>query len=519
MFASNSSNFNQNEDKIFFWLILAVLVMTRLLYLGDVPAGLNQDEAYAGYEAFSLLTTSTDSWGYSFPVYLMTWGAGMSALYSYLTVPFLALLGISPLAIRLPQALLGILSCYIFYHLVSLIYNKKVGLLAFFLSAIVPLLIMASRFGLDCNIAPFFIVAGFFFYMKSLQKNVFLFASSLFYALGVYSYACCGVYIVFSYLFQLLCLFAKKFTKKTCLYIFFAGLLFTLLISPYLLFIAVNNNIVPEIKSDFLTIPKLLAWRGGDINFSNIFQKLQIFWNILYVGHDSLIWNSIKEYGILYSISLPFILYGFYTVLQGIYQEIKNKNIGNNIIFGGTLIIGILYCCLIDSNVNRINFLWFHLVLILAIGIDSLCQQKQTKIFIIFLYLLFFISFCGFYFAQYNFLSKEHFEPDIGPSLQLAKEYHEKTGYPVYLIATTHYPKLLFYNQIPNSEYQKTVQWHQFPAYILSPKSISFYYFKPNDYSHITNDVIYVIPKEKKHFFSHFEKIDIGAYSIAVPKQ
>lgn len=511
--------FSQNVNKIFFWLIMSIVIITRLIYLGDVPAGLNQDEAYAGYEAFSILTTGTDSWGHRFPVYLLTWGAGMSPLYSYVTVPSLALFGVNSFALRLPQALFGILSCYLFYQLVCLIYNKKIGLLAFFLSAIVPCHIMASRWGLDCNLAPFFIVAGFFFYMKSFQKNGFLFVSSFFYALGIYAYACCGVYIVFTYLFQLFCLFLKKFSKKTCLYTFFAGLLFTFLITPYLLFIAVNNGIIPEIKSDFLTIPQLFAWRGGDINFSNIFQKLQNLWHILYYGHDSLIWNSVGEYGIFYSISLPFILCGFYEVLQGIYQEIKNKSIGNNIIFGGTLIIGLFYGCLIDPNVNRINFLWFNLILTLAIGIDFLCQKKQARIFIVFLYSLFFISFCLFYFNKYNALAKWHFEPDIGPSLKLAEKYHQKTGYPVHLIAAPYYPKLLFYNKIPNSEYQRTVQWNNFPAYVLSPKSISFYYFKPDDYNHITNDIIYVIPKDKKYLFNDFEIVDVGVYSVAVPHQ
>ena len=510
------SYFSQNTTK--FWLIVAVVVITRLLYLGDIPAGLNQDEAYAGYEAFSIFTTGADSWGYRFPIYLMAWGSGMNALYSYLTIPFLALFGVGALAIRMPQALLGILSCCFFYHLASLVYGKKIGLWAFFLSAIVPVHIMASRWGLECNVAPFFIVVGFYFYMKSFHNMAFLFASSLFYALGVYSYACCGVYIVFTYLFQLLCLFLNKCSKKTCLDVIFAGLLFTLFMTPYLLFIAINQGMIPEITSDFLTLPKLLVWRGGEIGWSNFLHKAQNLWHILYYGHDSLIWNSIKEYGLLYSISLPFLLVGFCRVLWGIYQEIKNKTIGNNIIFGGTLMIGFLYGCLIEPNVNRINFLWFNLILTLAVGLDFLCQKKQVKILVVLVYLLFFTSFCWFYFGQYNLVAKWHFEPDMGPSLQLAKKYHERTGYPVYLVAAPHYPKLLFYNQISPSEYQQTVQWHRFPAYYLSPKSISFYYFKPGDYGHIANDIIYVIPKEKKYLFGPFDKIDVGMYSVVVPR-
>ena len=77
------------------WLPLALIligVLVRGWALGAVPGGLNQDEAFAGYEAWSLLTSGVDSWGYPYPCYLVAWGSGMNALESYLAMPFLQIL-------------------------------------------------------------------------------------------------------------------------------------------------------------------------------------------------------------------------------------------------------------------------------------------------------------------------------------------------------------------------------------------------------------------------------------------
>jgi len=52
------------------WLIFLLGLLARLWLFGEVPGGLNQDEAFAGYEAWSLLHGGMDTAGYHFPVYL-----------------------------------------------------------------------------------------------------------------------------------------------------------------------------------------------------------------------------------------------------------------------------------------------------------------------------------------------------------------------------------------------------------------------------------------------------------------
>ena len=62
--------------------IMLVALFSRSVLLGKIPCGVHADEAYAGYEAYSLLKYGTDSWGYRAPVYLTTWGSGMSVFES-----------------------------------------------------------------------------------------------------------------------------------------------------------------------------------------------------------------------------------------------------------------------------------------------------------------------------------------------------------------------------------------------------------------------------------------------------
>lgn len=108
-----------------FWLILIIGSFASLFMFGKVPGGINQDEAYAGYEAYSLLHFGVDSHGYTNPVYLVLWGSGMDALYSYLSIPFVAILGLNKISIRLVQAIFSIIMLVFIYKLQKKVYGEK----------------------------------------------------------------------------------------------------------------------------------------------------------------------------------------------------------------------------------------------------------------------------------------------------------------------------------------------------------------------------------------------------------
>ena len=59
---------------LLFVLILAVGMLVRLVGLGVMPEGVEQDEAMAAYQAYTTLTEGIDLHGYHNPVYFEAWG-------------------------------------------------------------------------------------------------------------------------------------------------------------------------------------------------------------------------------------------------------------------------------------------------------------------------------------------------------------------------------------------------------------------------------------------------------------
>ena len=140
-------NVLKRTDK-YFWFATAIIAAgcaVRLFALGSIPCGLNQDEAFAGYNAWALLHYDVDSSGYHNPVYFTAWGSGMNALESYLMIPFVALFGTGTAVLRLPQALMACLSLICVYDLGKHISGRRFALCAVAVLATSPWHIMMAR--------------------------------------------------------------------------------------------------------------------------------------------------------------------------------------------------------------------------------------------------------------------------------------------------------------------------------------------------------------------------------------
>lgn len=94
--------------------LLFIGCMTRLLFLDKFPAGMNQDEAMAAYQAISMNQYGIDMFGYHNPVYFIAWGSGMNVLESYLMRITLLMVPNQLIAIRLPQALVACVAVMFF---------------------------------------------------------------------------------------------------------------------------------------------------------------------------------------------------------------------------------------------------------------------------------------------------------------------------------------------------------------------------------------------------------------------
>ena len=83
-------------------ILITLSALALRLYRPNYPS-LLWDEAALGYNSYSILKTARDEYGTLLPLIFKSFGDYKPGLYVYLTLPFVATLGLTPLAIRLSK--------------------------------------------------------------------------------------------------------------------------------------------------------------------------------------------------------------------------------------------------------------------------------------------------------------------------------------------------------------------------------------------------------------------------------
>lgn len=499
-----------------FILILTVGLIARLWQFGHIPGGVNQDEAFAGYNAYTLLHFGKDSSGYRFPVYLTAWGSGMNALNSYLMIPFIALFGLKTWVIRIPQVLVALISLPVVYLLIKKMKGTGMALFCMFFTAIAPWHILLSRWGLESNLAPGFLLFGLYFFVVGLEKPKFLMLSACMYGLSLYCYATIWPFVPLILLLQIIycaCCKKLKFTKE-CVISCVILMIFAL---PLLLFLLINAGYIPEIRLPFMSIPKLLYMRSGEISFQHIPENFLNLCNILKTQSDGLLWNSIDRFGIFYPITLPFCLLGLAFCLWNIYQKSRQKEFAPELLILIQLLAGILLGMLIEVNINRVNCLFLPMILLAAIGWYELCKRIYPVLIIVpvIIYSVYFINFEKYYFNDY----KEQIAYCFNEGLEEAVDYAMQSSGTINVTSGANYARVLFYSQEDVDEYISTVQYTNYPSAFLDVQSFGrfcFYY----DLNALDPTACYIVDNVNDVAVlqnSGYQTENFGKYYVAVP--
>ena len=172
------------KTKYLLLLITLIALILRLYKIGSYPP-LLWDEASLGYNAYSILKTARDEYGTFLPLIFKSFGDYKPGLYVYLTIPFVALLGLTPLAVRLPSIILGsLLPCFLYLLIVQISpKSKKLDILSALVLAFNPINIHFSRGAWETNILTAELVLAALFFLK--QKY---FLSALIFASTLYTY-------------------------------------------------------------------------------------------------------------------------------------------------------------------------------------------------------------------------------------------------------------------------------------------------------------------------------------------
>lgn len=217
-------------------LLLVILLLAsalRLWKLDEYPAGLNADEAAIGYNAYSLIQTGKDEHGTPWPIHFKSFGDYKPGLYFYLVSPFVKVLGLNIWAVRLPSAILGILSVWLIYLLVKELFrNDCLALISGFFLAISPWHLHFSRGGWESNVANFFILAGVYLFFKALRKPKLFPFAILPFTFSLYTYHSARL-VVPLLVISLLWFYRREiFTRKRLRWIFVAGIVGLILLLP-----------------------------------------------------------------------------------------------------------------------------------------------------------------------------------------------------------------------------------------------------------------------------------------------
>ncbi|KKT30676.1 MAG: hypothetical protein UW41_C0008G0021 [Candidatus Collierbacteria bacterium GW2011_GWC2_44_18] len=156
------------KQTILFWVIILVITFfTRFYRLTEYPPHLTIDEVSIGYNAFSILKTGKDEWGVPFPISFRSVGDYKAPVLIYLTVPFVWLLGLNELSVRLPVAIFSAFNIFLLWYLIRRhIFSQKYSHLSYltvFLFSLSPWLIIFSRSGFEAVIALTFLLANLIF--------------------------------------------------------------------------------------------------------------------------------------------------------------------------------------------------------------------------------------------------------------------------------------------------------------------------------------------------------------------
>ncbi len=152
-------------------LILILAILLRFYNINQIPS-LNPDEAALGYNAYSLLKTGQDEHGASWPLHFKSFGDYKPGGYIYLDLPFTALFGLTPLATRLPNLILSILTIFYLYKFVFLLSkNSKLALLSALTLTLSPWHIHFSRGAWESSVALSFILIGIYYFYKYIKDN------------------------------------------------------------------------------------------------------------------------------------------------------------------------------------------------------------------------------------------------------------------------------------------------------------------------------------------------------------
>ena len=422
------------KQNLLILIIIAFAIIIRIIGWPNRIDALNCDEAMMAINAKSIAQTGNDMYGTRLPVYFEAWLlAGQSAMPTYLVSLFIKVLGFNMFAIRLPILIVSIISIFITYLLTKEIFGEKTGIIALFLISICPWHILQSQWNLDCNLFPHIILIASYLLVKGIlrNKNPYIYLSMIFFGLSMYCY---GIALYFVPLFLLIlgiyCLIKKHITIQLMIN---AGILYVIISLPIFIMTFINIFKLSSTQVMGFTIQRFYYnTRSNDMlifskDIINQFKlNISSLFKTVIIQNDELEWNSIKGFGTIYLFSIMFEILGILFLIKEKKETKLNKII--LIWIAISLIIGIL---INKININRLNIIWYPLLIVTSYGIYKFITWKKHFIFKFIIIGIYIITFIMFYYKlnykyKYKIAQSKVFSKGLTTALEYIKNNENK---------------------------------------------------------------------------------------------
>ena len=428
-----SHNENQWDEKygnILFIVVFLISFFILTYKIGNIPQGLHVDEAGALYDAICLSKYGVDRYLYKLPVYFVNFGGGQNALYTYLAMIFIKIWGVSVTVFRLPAIVLSLFSIICLYKLIGENNSKKEALFTTFIFAVSPFFIMKSRWGLESYLMCSLMTISTFILMRACctNKSCWYILTGVFWGLTLYTYAI--AYVVVPAVIGLVLLYNLLIKKVKIKNIILMAIPLGILAFPLILMLVKNSQILEKVEIPIFSIPKLWFYRGGEISVKNIPENLKNIFDILFIK-DFLNYNAIAEFGTLYKLSIPLVVFGLIEVGREVIKNVKQKKFSLDFVmlvsFGIIFLLGL---CIAEVNINKINAIYVPMVYFAGRFLVYISNKiKYVWIIVILVYGLQCGIFLHYYFTKFGKTDLMHFENEIIEACQKAESLEKDNIY------------------------------------------------------------------------------------------
>lgn len=431
--------FAEKHYRLILGMIYLVYLVTRLYRLAEIPSGMHFDELGIAFDSLSMATDHIDRYWYRFPVYFINFGGGMNAMYIYVLSVLIAIFGYSKFLLRLPSVIFGLILTICAYYLgKELFQTKKAALFTSFMVMICPYFFMSQRWALESPLLVTFFTIGIYMMLLGIRTKQFRYyiVAGVIYAGALYTYAISYLIIPMFLIVTILYLW-RTGKLELSKFIVMGGITFVLAI-PLFLFLAVQNGYLNEIQTAYFSVPRLPMYRSGEITFANLPHNLYMLKNLL--TFDWLAYTALPEFGAVYYISIPLIIYGLVLLFRSTIRSVKSQFYDvQSIILFMFLCIFTVVMVLDSPTISRAGSIYLSVTILIVIAVRDLYHRwKMLVPILLAIYMILFISFSTFYFTAYpvKYSTQLNFgQCSLGEAIEHYLDQYDMDAQPVYIDA------------------------------------------------------------------------------------